>query len=73
MAAGSQLPIYYVGPKFHGWTLDDIGIDHGDDRGVDESDSSFDPDETLFLGYGTTCTAATDGSCGDRSSWTCTR
>ena len=66
VAAGSQVPIYSVGPKFHGWTLDDVGIDHGDDQGLDVSDTSLDPGETLFLGYGTTCTASTNGSCGDR-------
>ena len=66
VSAGSQVPIYSVGPKFHGWTLDDVGIDHGDDQGLDVSDTSLDPGETLFLGYGTTCTASTNGSCGDR-------
>ncbi len=65
-SADSQLPIYSVGPRFHGWTLDDVGIDHGDDQGVDASDNSLDPGETLFLGYGTTCTASTNGTCGDR-------
>ena len=66
MAAGSQLPVYYVGSSFHGWTLDDVGIDHGDDRGLDESDRTLDTGETLFLGYGTTCTASTNGTCGVR-------
>jgi hypothetical protein len=64
LSAESQVPIYYVGPRFHGWTLDDVGIDQGDVQGA--SDSSLDPGETLLLGYGTTCTASTNGSCGDR-------
>jgi hypothetical protein len=66
MAADSQVPIYYVGPRFHGWTLDEVSIDHGDDQGTDDSDRSLDPGDSLFLGYGTTCTTSTNGTCGVR-------
>ena len=66
MSADSQVPIYWVGPTFHGWTLDLVGTDHGGDQGLDESDTTFDADEGLVLGYGTTCKVSTNGTCGVR-------
>jgi hypothetical protein len=65
-AAKSPVVLYYPGPRFYGWRLDDEGIDHGDDEGLDTADTSLDPGDSLFLGYGTTCTTNTSGTCGVR-------
>jgi hypothetical protein len=65
-ATRSPAVLYYPGPRFHGWRLDDEGIDHGGDEGLDTADTSFGPGDSLFLGYGTTCTTNTAGTCGVR-------
>jgi len=65
IAADSQVPLYYVGPSFHGGRLDMVAVDHGDDQGLDDSDTTLEPGETLALGYDTTCTSSTAGTCGE--------
>ena len=65
-ARKSPVTIYYPGPVFHGWHLDDEGIDHGEDSAVDPSATSLGAADSVFLGYGTTCTTSTVGTCGPR-------
>ena len=61
MSSKSQVAIYYVGPRFHGWLLDAATIFPEGGGAEHHPDLSFDPGDELFLGYGETC----DGSsCG---------
>jgi len=57
IADSSAVPIYSLGPRFHGWTLDDVGIDSGSSNGSQSTDRRFDSGDDLFLIYGETCPA----------------
>jgi hypothetical protein len=61
IATNSHISIYYLGPTFDGWELDDAGID---DHGYYDSDYTLDAGDKGSLLYGSTCSDGESGDCG---------
>lgn len=61
IATTTHTPLYYLGPAFHGWPLQDVIIFSDGTEAV--GDNSLDPGQTLSVGYGGSCSG---DSCGPK-------
>jgi hypothetical protein len=61
IATTTTTPIFYLGPGFHGWPLDDAIVFSGGTEAV--GDDSLDPGQSIAVGYGSYCSG---DSCGWR-------
>jgi hypothetical protein len=61
IATNSHISIYFLGPTFDGWELDDAGID---DHGYFDSDYTLDAGDKGSVLYGSTCSDGESGDCG---------
>ena len=61
----SSTSVYYPGQTFQGHDFDDVIIFSRNSGSGSDTDRSFDQGDRLDLGYGSTCSFFTVGTCGD--------
>ena len=64
MSDAGHVPVYYLGPSFHGWELDDVALRRQGAETDSPKDRSFDRGDELAVLYGSTCGSFESGTCG---------